>query len=44
MSDERATPIARWKDNPYAADLGDMDVMTALTEGARHGFAPSWIS
>jgi hypothetical protein len=33
MSEERAAPIERWKDNPYAADLGDMDVMTALTEG-----------
>ena len=33
MSDEHATPIERWKDNPYGADLGDMDVMTALTEG-----------
>jgi DinB superfamily len=33
MSDEPTTPIERWKDNPYAADLGDMDVMTALTEG-----------
>ena len=34
MSDDQARPIERWKDNPYAADLGDMDVMTALTDGA----------
>ena len=33
MSDGRVTPIERWKDNPYAADLGDMDVMAALREG-----------
>lgn len=33
MSDGRVTPIERWKDNPYAADLGDMDVMTSLREG-----------
>jgi len=33
MSDERSEPIERWKDNPYAADLGDADVMTALKEG-----------
>ena len=33
MSDERSRPIERWKDNPYAADLGDLDVMTALHEG-----------
>ena len=32
MSDERSTPIERWKDNPYAADLGDMDVMRALAD------------
>jgi hypothetical protein len=32
MSEERATPIERWKDNPYAADLGDMDVMRALAD------------
>ena len=34
MSDERTHPVERWKDNPYAADLGDMDVMAALTDGA----------
>ena len=34
MSDEHARPDERWKDNPYAADLGDMDVMAALTDGA----------
>ena len=34
MSDQRAEPVERWKDNPYAADLGDMDVMAALTDGA----------
>jgi len=33
MSDEHARPVERWKDNPYAADLGDMDVMAALREG-----------
>jgi len=33
MSDEQARPVERWKDNPYAADLGDMDVMAALREG-----------
>ena len=33
MSHEQARPIDRWKDNPYAADLGDMDVMAALREG-----------
>jgi hypothetical protein len=33
MSDEQARPVERWKDNPYAADLGDLDVMTALREG-----------
>ena len=32
MSDERSAPIERWKDNPYAADLGDMDVMRALAD------------
>ena len=32
MIEERATPIGRWKDNPYAADLGDMDVMRALAD------------
>jgi len=32
MSDQRAAPIERWKDNPYAADLGDMDVMRALAD------------
>jgi DinB superfamily len=34
MSEERVTSIERWKDNPYAADLGDLDVIKALTEGA----------
>jgi len=34
MSDEQARPIERWTDNPYAADLGDMDAMAALTDGA----------
>jgi hypothetical protein len=33
MSDEQARPVERWKDNPYAADLGDVDVMAALREG-----------
>jgi len=33
MSDEHARPGERWKDNPYAADLGDVDVMAALREG-----------
>jgi hypothetical protein len=33
MSDGRVTPLERWKDNPYAADLGDMDVMAALGDG-----------
>ena len=32
MSDGRSRPIARWKDNPYAADLGDMDTMRALAD------------
>lgn len=32
MSDERVRAIERWKDNPYAADLGDLDVMRALAE------------
>jgi len=32
MSDQQAEPIERWKDNPYAADLGDMDVMRALAD------------
>jgi len=32
MSDEREAPAGRWKDNPYAADLGDMDVMRALAD------------
>ena len=33
MSDGRDMPIERWKDNPYAADLGDVDVMAALRDG-----------
>jgi hypothetical protein len=33
MSDEPLGRIERWKDNPYAVDLGDADVMTALNEG-----------
>ena len=32
MSDQRAEPVERWKDNPYAADLGNMDVMRALAD------------
>jgi hypothetical protein len=32
MSPERTPPIGRWKDNPYGADLGDMDVMRALAD------------
>lgn len=32
MSDAQAPAIERWKDNPYATDLGDMDVMRALRE------------
>jgi uncharacterized damage-inducible protein DinB len=32
MSDDRRTPAGRWKDNPYAADLGDMDPMRALAD------------
>jgi len=32
MSDERAAPIERWKENHYAADLGDLDVMRALAD------------
>ena len=32
MTDERGAPIPRWADNPYAADLGDMDVMRALAD------------
>jgi hypothetical protein len=33
MSDGRLGSIERWKDNPYAVDLGDADVLTALNEG-----------
>jgi hypothetical protein len=32
MSDKHEDPIARWKDNPYGAALGDMDVMRALAD------------
>jgi hypothetical protein len=32
MSDRHAAPIERWKDNPYGAALGDMDVMRALAD------------
>jgi hypothetical protein len=32
MSEKHDKPIARWKDNPYGAGLGDMDVMRALAD------------
>ena len=32
MSDRHESPIERWKDNPYGAALGDMDVMRALAD------------
>jgi len=32
MSDRHEGPIERWKDNPYGAALGDMDVMRALAD------------
>jgi hypothetical protein len=32
MSDERAMPIERWTDNPYAADLAGMEVLRALAD------------
>lgn len=32
MSDRHTGPVERWKDNPYGAALGDIEVMRALAD------------